>query len=88
MNIMKVQEIIKIVNDFLIDEFELDPEQIKTETSLRDELEIESLDLVDIIVLIEKEFGFKVEPAEIVKVITVGELYDFIAQRVNKTEHV
>ena len=60
----------------------------RIETASLDELEIESLDLVDIIVLIEKEFGFKVEPAEIVKVITVGELYDFIAQRVNKPEHV
>lgn len=84
---MEKQEIIKIVNDFLVDEFELEPEQIKMETSLRDELEIESLDLVDIIVLIEKEFGFKVEPTEIVKVNTVGELYDFIALKINKTEH-
>lgn len=84
---MEKQEIIKIVNDFLIDEFELEPEHIKMETSLRDELEIESLDLVDIIVLIEKEFGFKVEPTEIVKVSTVGELYDFIYLKINKTEH-
>ena len=81
---MTKQEIIKIVNDFLIDEFELEPEQIKAETLLRDELELESLDLVDIIVLIEREFGFKVEPTEIVKVNTVGELYDFITERVNK----
>ena len=81
---MKEQEIIKIVNDFLINEFELEPEQIKTDTLLRDELELESLDLVDIIVLIEREFGFKVEPTEIVKVNTVGELYTFITERVNK----
>lgn len=84
---MKEQEIIRIVNDFLIDEFELEPEQIKMDTTLRDELEIESLDLVDIIVLIEKEFGFKVEPNEIVKVNTIRELYDFILERVNKPEH-
>ncbi len=81
---MKEQKIIQIVNDFLIDEFELEPEQIKVDTLLRDELELESLDLVDIIVLIEREFGFKVEPTEIVKVNTVGELYDFIIERVNK----
>lgn len=84
---MKEQEIIEIVNDFLIDEFELDPDQIKLETSLRDDLEIESLDLVDIIVLIEKEFGFKVDPAEIVKVTTVGELYKFINQKVNSPQN-
>ncbi len=82
---MNEQEIIKIVNDFLIDEFELEPEQIKMDTSLRDELEIESLDLVDIIVLIEKEFGIKVKPTEIVKVKTIRELYDFIIERVNQS---
>ncbi len=85
---MKKHEIIKIVNDFLVDEFEIDPEQIKKETSLREDLEIESLDLVDIIVLIEKEFGFKAEPAEIVKVATVGQLYDFIYQKVKSPEDV
>ncbi len=81
---MKEEKVIQIVNDFLIDEFELEPEQIKKDTLLRDELELESLDLVDIIVLIEREFGFKVEPTEIVEVNTVGELYTFIVERVNK----
>lgn len=84
---MKEQEIIKIVNDFLIDEFELEPEQIQMNTSLREELAIESLDLVDIIVLIESEFGFKIEPVEIVKVNTMRELYDFIIERVNKPDN-
>ncbi len=85
---MKEHAIIKIVNDFLVDEFEIDPERIKTEISLREDLEIESLDLVDIIVLIEKEFGFKVEPAEIGKVATVGQLYDFICRKVKSPEDV
>jgi len=80
---MKEQEIIKIVNNFLTDEFEINPAQIKTNASLRDDLLIESLDLVDIIVIIESEFGFKVDPAEIVKVTTIGELYTYINERVN-----
>jgi len=81
---MQRHEIIEIVNDFLIDEFEIEPEQIKENATLKDELDIESLDLVDIIVMIEKKFGFKVKPEEIVKVQTVQELYNFIEQRVNK----
>jgi len=80
---MQRNEIIEIVNDFLIDEFEIEPEQIKEDATLKDELDIESLDLVDIIVMIEKKFGFKIKPEEIVNVQTVQELYDFIEQRVN-----
>lgn len=79
---MQRQEIKEIVDDFLIDEFEIEPEQIKDEAILKDELEIESLDLVDIIVMIEKKFGIKVKPEEIVKVQTVDHLYTFIQERV------
>ena len=72
---MQRQEIKDIVNDFLVDEFEIELDQIKEDATLKDELEIESLDLVDIIVMIEKKFGFKIKPEEIVKVQTVQDLY-------------
>lgn len=75
---MDRQHIIQTVNEFLIDEFEIEPGLIKDSSLLKDELEIESLDLVDIIVMIEKEFKVKVKPEEIVKVKTMHELYDFI----------
>jgi acyl carrier protein len=79
---MDRQHIITTVNDFLIDEFEIEPGLIKESSLLKDELEIESLDLVDIIVMIEKEFKVKVKPEEIVKVKTMHELYDFIEAQV------
>ncbi|MCD4682568.1 MAG: acyl carrier protein [Bacteroidales bacterium] len=79
---MQRQEIKDIVNDFLVDEFEIELDQIKEDATLKDELEIESLDLVDIIVMIEKKFGFKIKPEEIVKVQTVQDLYIFIEERV------
>jgi len=78
---MQRQEIIEIVNDFLIEEFEIEPDQIKENATLKEELDIESLDLVDIIVMIEKKFGFKIKPEEIVKVQTINELYNFIEER-------
>ena len=79
---MQKEAIVNIVNAFLIDEFELEPEQIKSNASLKDELDLESLDMVDIIVLIEKEFEIKPEPSELVKVNTVEDLYNFITKRV------
>lgn len=79
---MDRQNIIDTVNEFLINEFEIERGLIKNNTLLKDELEIESLDLVDIIVMIEKEFKVKVKPEEIVKVRTMQELYDFIEAQV------
>ncbi len=81
---MTKEEIIEKVNEFLIDEFELEPTQIKPEALLKEDLEIESLDFVDIAVIIEKDFGFKVKNEDMVNVRTLGDLYDYIYQQVNK----
>ena len=48
---------------------------------LIDDLGIESLDFVDIVVSIEKEFGFKVKREEITEVRTLDDLYTYIEKR-------
>lgn len=80
---MTREEIIKTVNEFLIEEFELNPEQLNPDAKLKDDLEIESLDFVDIVVVIEKEFGFKVKGEEMVNVRTLNDLYNYIIEKVN-----
>ena len=80
---MNNEEIIKIVDDFLIDEFEIEEELIKPEAMLKADLGIESLDFVDIVVIIEKEFGFKVKGEEMVDVKCLKDLYDYIIVRVD-----
>ncbi len=81
---MQREEIIEKVNEFLIEEFELEADKVVPEALLKDDLEIESLDFVDIVVIIEKEFGFKVNGEEMVNVRTLQDLYDYIIERVNK----
>lgn len=78
---MQKEEIIKIVNEFLIDEFELENSQLKPTALLKDDLEIESLDFVDIAVVIEKEFGVKVKGEEMTEVRTLDDLYTYIQQK-------
>lgn len=78
---MQKETIIEKVNEFLIDEFELEADQLTQDAQLKDDLEIESLDFVDIAVVIEKEFGFKVVGEEMVNVRTLGDLYDYIYQK-------
>ncbi|MCF8374236.1 MAG: acyl carrier protein [Bacteroidales bacterium] len=81
---MQNEDIIQKVNEFLIEEFELDESLIKPDAKLKDDLEIESLDFVDIVVIIEKEFGFKVKGEDMVNVRTLQDLYDYISLQVNK----
>lgn len=75
-------DIIKKVNDFLIDEFEIDPNKLKPEANLKDDLGIESLDFVDIVVIIEKDFGFKVKREDMINVSTLESLYQYIEKNI------
>jgi len=80
---MDKEEVINKINLFLIEEFELDPEQLKPEALLKTDLGIDSLDFVDIIVIIEKNFGFKVKGEEMATVRTLQDFYDYVMARVS-----
>jgi len=80
---MKKDEIIEIVNNFLIEEFELEAEDLTPEAHLMNDLEIESLDFVDIVVIIEKDFGFKVKNEDLTSLRTLDDLYDYIYAQKN-----
>ena len=72
------EEIIAKVNGFLVDEFEIEESLLEEGASLKKDLGIDSLDIVDIIVLIDKEFGVKVKSEELAKLATLADLYAFI----------
>ena len=75
---MTKQEIIEKVNNLLTEEFEIEAELLKPEASLKEDLEIDSLDFVDIVVLVDREFGFKPQASELKAVKTLGEFYNYI----------
>lgn len=70
------------VNKFLIDDLEIDEDAIKPEASLKEDLGIDSLDFVDIVVIVEKNFGFKIKPEEMANVKTLYDFYKYIATKV------
>ncbi len=78
---MQKEEVIETINRLLIEEFEIEEDQLQPEENLMETLEIDSLDLVDLVVVIEKNFGFKVVPEEMVDVETLQDFYDFVAVR-------
>lgn len=76
---MTKQEIIEKVNNLLVEEFEIDAALLTPTASLKNDLEIDSLDFVDIVVLIDSEFGFKPTTEEMKKLKSLNDFYDFIA---------
>jgi acyl carrier protein len=80
---MTKEEIIKTTNDFLVEEIEVNPQSINDNASLKDDLGIDSLDFVDIVVIVEKHFGFKIKPEEMADVKTLADFYNYIDKKVN-----
>ena len=70
----KVKEL--IVEQLMIE----NPDEITMNTSFSDDLEADSLDLVELIMAIEDEFNLSVEDEEVENIKTVGDVVNFIAE--------
>lgn len=75
-------ELIERINGFLIEEFEVDESKIEPEADLKETLELDSLDFVDLVVVIESNFGFKVVAEDFVDIKTFQDFYDYIGAKV------
>ncbi|MCX7648996.1 MAG: phosphopantetheine-binding protein [Flavobacteriales bacterium] len=70
----------ELVNQFLIDEFEADPDILRPDAAFRESLNLDSLDYVDMVVIIENVFGFKMKAEDFQNIRTFQDFYDFIAR--------
>lgn len=83
---MTNEAIIQKIRTTLAEEFEVDVEAILPEANLIETLELDSLDFVDIVVLIEQNFGFTVSGNDFKGIKTFDDFYQFIINRVQKEQ--
>jgi acyl carrier protein len=81
---MTKEEIAGIIKTFLIEEFEIEEGKIKPSAHLKDDLGLESLDFVDIAVIVQKEFGLTLKGEEMTAIRTLDDLYQYIYNCINK----
>lgn len=79
---MTREEIEEKVKGFMIEELELEENELVADALLKDDLGIDSLDYVDIVVIVDKIFGFKIKPEEMTEVKTLGQFCDYIESKV------
>ena len=80
---MTKEVIIDRINDFLIDEFEVESDDIAPEANLKDTLELDSLDFVDLVVAVESNFGVKLIGEDFVNVESLQDFYDLIDNKLS-----
>lgn len=78
---MEKQELIEKINSALADEFEVEESVITPDAPIKETLELDSLSLVDLVALIESNFGIKIEGTQVSSIKTFEALYDFVYER-------
>ncbi|WP_281226036.1 acyl carrier protein [Flavobacterium aquiphilum] len=79
---MNKEVIIEKINDFLIDEFEVDGDDIQSDANLKNTLGLDSLDYVDLVVSIESNFGVKLVEADFAGIDSFQSFYDLIENKI------
>jgi len=73
-----MDKIIKIVNKMLEEEFEIDPDLLKPEALLYEDIGLDSLDAVDLIVMVDKQLGVRIEEDSARSIRTLEDVYKII----------
>lgn len=72
------------VKAIIVDLLGVDEEEVVPSASFRDDLEADSLDLVELIMSFEEEFGGEISDEEAQKITTVGEAITYVSTRMTK----
>ena len=79
---MTNQEIIALIDRSIAEEFELDPGGMTPEKTLFGDLGLDSLDIVDLVVVLEAAFKFKIREEESIRSIrTLGDIHAFVIRK-------
>jgi acyl carrier protein len=73
--------LIEKINGILSDEFEVSAEKMLPDANIRQVLDLDSLDYIDLVVVVENNFSFKVKPEDFMQIISFQDFYSYIISR-------
>jgi len=76
-----VNDVFERVKKIIVELLGVDPAKVTMEASFRDDLEADSLDLVELIMAFEEEFGGEISDEEAKQITTVGEAVKYVQER-------
>ena len=79
---MTREQIVETTKEFLAEEFEVSVDVIQDDAPLQETLDLDSLDYVDLVVIIEENFGFKVEQNDFTDIKTFADFYSYVEKKV------
>ena len=77
---MERDEIFAEIKAMLVKQFELEPEQITPEANLFTDLDLDSIDAIDMVVYLQKKTGKKFSPEQFKTVRTINDIVEVVYQ--------
>lgn len=75
-------EIFQELRSIIADQLGVKPEDVTMDSSFTDDLGADSLDIVELIMALEEEFGLEIPDEDAEKIVTVGDAVDYVANHV------
>ncbi|HET7657856.1 MAG TPA: acyl carrier protein [Bacillales bacterium] len=75
------EDILSRVKKIVADRLDVDEDKIKPESSFKDDLEADSLDVVELVMELEDEFDMEISDEDAEKIATVGDVINYIQNR-------
>ncbi len=82
---MTEEQVIELIDSSLAEEFELDRDDMTPDANLYEDLGLDSLDTVDMVIVLEGAFNFKIREEEAIREIrTLGDIHRFVLSKVDQ----
>ena len=79
---MSSEEVFEKVKGIIVEQLGVTEETVSMEASFIDDLGADSLDIVELVMALEEEFDIEIPDADAEKVVTVGDVVDYIKENV------
>lgn len=80
---MTREEVFEHVRGILVETLSVDEDKVTMDARFKEDLETDSLDLVELVMTMEEQFGIKITDEEAAEIKTVGDAVDFVMTRVD-----
>lgn len=80
---MTREDIINHVNSLLAEEFEIEESEFAPDATLKEALQLDSINLVDLVALVHAEYKITIPATDLPSIKTFNDLYDYIEQHLS-----